>query len=66
LLRGLPHEEVRQQLKKLPWREIPMQNRTTTTGHGRRLKVCAIQTGLLFREDASRVRTGTAPRAGLT
>ncbi|NUK26650.1 hypothetical protein HRW14_28610 [Streptomyces lunaelactis] len=43
---------LRKQLKKLPWREIPLQNRTTATGHGRRevrrLKVCTVQPGLLF------------------
>ncbi|MFV5995796.1 ISAs1 family transposase [Streptomyces sp. NPDC056231] len=40
------------QLKKLPWRQIPLQDRTTTTGHGRReirrLKVCTVQPGPLF------------------
>ncbi|WP_431607810.1 ISAs1 family transposase [Streptomyces lunaelactis] len=43
---------LRKQLKKLPWREIPLQNRTTATGHSRRevrrLKVCTVQPGLLF------------------
>lgn len=45
-------KRLRKQLKKLPWREIPLQNRTTATGHGRRevrrLKVCTVQPGLLF------------------
>jgi Transposase len=37
---------------RLPWREIPLQERTTATGHGhrkvRRLKACTVQPGLLF------------------
>ncbi|WP_329538410.1 ISAs1 family transposase (plasmid) [Streptomyces sp. NBC_01450] len=45
-------KKLRKQLKKLPWRQIPLQDRTTTTGHGRReirrLKVCTVQPGLLF------------------
>ncbi|MFE4775770.1 ISAs1 family transposase [Streptomyces sp. NPDC056713] len=45
-------EKLRKQLKTLPWHEIPLQNRTTATGHGRRevrrLKVCTVQPGLLF------------------
>ncbi|MFC8370932.1 ISAs1 family transposase [Streptomyces sp. NPDC057239] len=45
-------KKLRKQLKKLPWREIPLQFRTTATGHGRRevrrLKVCTVQPGLFF------------------
>ncbi|WP_055534317.1 ISAs1 family transposase [Streptomyces graminilatus] len=45
-------KKLRRQLKKLPWREIPLQNRTTAGGHGRRevrrLKVCTVEPGLLF------------------
>ncbi|MEU9369509.1 ISAs1 family transposase [Streptomyces avermitilis] len=29
-------KKLRKQLRKLPWREIPPQHRTTATGHGRR------------------------------
>lgn len=42
---------LRQQLKVLPWKQIPLQDRTRTTGHGRseirRLKVCTVNS-LLF------------------
>ncbi|WP_314220356.1 ISAs1 family transposase [Streptomyces zaehneri] len=45
-------KRLRRQLKTPPWHEIPLQNRTTATGHGRRevrrLKVCTVQAGLLF------------------
>ncbi|MEU0213374.1 ISAs1 family transposase [Streptomyces canus] len=45
-------KKLRKQLRQLPWREIPLQDRTTATGHGRRevrrLKVCTVQPGLLF------------------
>jgi predicted transposase YbfD/YdcC len=45
-------KKLRKQLRRLPWREIPLQNRTTKAGHGRRevrrLKVCTVQPGLLF------------------
>ncbi|MDQ1042324.1 ISAs1 family transposase [Streptomyces sp. V4I2] len=45
-------KKPRKQLRRLPWREIPLQARTTEAGHGRRevrrLKVCTVQTGLLF------------------
>jgi predicted transposase YbfD/YdcC len=45
-------KKLRKQLRHLPWREIPLQARTTGAGHGRRevrrLKVCTVQTGLLF------------------
>ncbi|WP_237533232.1 ISAs1 family transposase [Streptomyces sp. SID685] len=37
-------QKLRKQIKRLPWSEIPLQGRITTTGHGRReirqLKVC--------------------------
>jgi predicted transposase YbfD/YdcC len=40
------------QLKRLPWDDIPLQDRTTHRGHGRsevrHLKVCTVQPGLLF------------------
>ncbi|MFD8817036.1 ISAs1 family transposase [Streptomyces sp. NPDC059627] len=45
-------KKLRRQLRRLPWREIPLQARTTGAGHGRRevrrLKVCTVQPGLLF------------------
>lgn len=45
-------KKLRKQLRRLPWREIPLQARTTGAGHGRRevrrLKVCTVQPGLLF------------------
>ncbi|MFE2969347.1 hypothetical protein ACFXKC_37910 [Streptomyces sp. NPDC059340] len=45
-------KKLRKQLRHLPWREIPLQNRTTGAGHGRRevrrLKVCTVQPGRLF------------------
>jgi predicted transposase YbfD/YdcC len=44
-------KKLRQQVKKLPWREIPLQARTRGSGHGRgeirRIKVCTVD-GLLF------------------
>ncbi|MFI7097081.1 ISAs1 family transposase [Streptomyces lydicus] len=45
-------KKLRKQLRRLPWREIPLQARTTGAGHGRRevrrLKVCTVQPALLF------------------
>jgi predicted transposase YbfD/YdcC len=45
-------KKLRKQLRQLPWREIPLQDRTTATGHRRRevrrLKACTVQPGLLF------------------
>jgi predicted transposase YbfD/YdcC len=45
-------KKLRKRLRLLPWREIPLQDRTTALGHGRRevrrLKVCTVQPGLLF------------------
>ncbi|MFF8374456.1 ISAs1 family transposase [Streptomyces lydicus] len=45
-------KKLRKQLRRLPWRKIPLQARTTGAGHGRRevrrLKVCTVQPGLLF------------------
>ncbi len=39
-------KKLRKQLKSLPWRDIPLQDRTRTSGHGRqeirRLKVCTV------------------------
>ncbi|WP_327370338.1 ISAs1 family transposase [Streptomyces sp. NBC_01217] len=44
-------KKLRKQMKSLPWKQIPLQNRTTEKGHGRgeirRLKVCTVA-GLLF------------------
>lgn len=44
-------KKLREQLKSLPWKQIPLQDRTRTTGHGRseirRLKVCTVG-NLLF------------------
>ncbi|WP_229919920.1 ISAs1 family transposase [Streptomyces minutiscleroticus] len=45
-------KKLRKQLRHLPWRQIPLQARTTGAGHGRRevrrLKVCTARPGLLF------------------
>src|SRR3954452_23884738 len=39
-------KRLREQLQVLPWKQIPLQDRTRTTGHGRseirRLKVCTV------------------------
>lgn len=39
-------KKLRKQLKSLPWKQIPLQDRTRTTGHGRSenrmLKVCTV------------------------
>jgi predicted transposase YbfD/YdcC len=44
-------EKLRKQLKALPWKEIPLQDRTRATGHGRseirRIKACTVN-NLLF------------------
>lgn len=44
-------KKLRTQLKSLPWKQIPLQDRTRTIGHGRceirRLKVCTVN-NLLF------------------
>ncbi|WP_442816416.1 ISAs1 family transposase [Streptomyces sp. NBC_01233] len=44
-------KKLRKQMKSLPWKQIPLQNRTVGTGHGRseirRIKVCTVA-GLLF------------------
>lgn len=43
---------LHRQLKRLPWREIELHDRTVEDGHGRqeirRLKVCTVRPGLLF------------------
>jgi hypothetical protein len=43
-------KKLRSQLRRLPWREIPLQHRTREGVHGRgeirRLKVCTVQPGL--------------------
>ncbi|MFE0730875.1 ISAs1 family transposase [Streptomyces antibioticus] len=45
-------KKLRRQLRRLPWRDVPLQHRTRTQGHGRReirrLKVCTVQPSLLF------------------
>ncbi|WP_405775290.1 ISAs1 family transposase [Streptomyces sp. NBC_01538] len=45
-------KKLRKQLRHLPWKQIPLQARTTGAGHGRRevrrLKVCTVRPGLLF------------------
>ncbi|WP_409467372.1 ISAs1 family transposase [Streptomyces sp. HC307] len=45
-------KNLRTQMKKLPWRDIPWRDRTIDTGHGRReirrLKFCTVRPGLLF------------------
>ena len=45
-------KKLRKQLRRLPWRQIPLQARSTGAGHGRRevrrLKVCTPRPGLLF------------------
>ncbi|WP_327710388.1 hypothetical protein OG912_18985 [Streptomyces sp. NBC_00464] len=54
-------KKLRKQMKSRPWKQIPLQNRTTEEGHGpgeiRRLKVCTV---------ASQLRTGNASRAMAT
>ncbi|WP_308375897.1 ISAs1 family transposase [Streptomyces sp. ISL-99] len=44
-------KKLRKQMKSLPWKEIPLQNRTTESAHGRgeirRIKVCTV-VGLLY------------------
>ncbi|WUH90248.1 ISAs1 family transposase [Streptomyces sp. NBC_00433] len=45
-------KKLRRQLRRLPWRQMPLLNRTRTAAHGRRevrrLKVCTVEAGLLF------------------
>ncbi|MFF4756912.1 ISAs1 family transposase [Streptomyces sp. NPDC002514] len=45
-------KKLLRQLRRLPWKQIPLQTRTTGAGHGRRevrrLKVCTVRPGLLF------------------
>ncbi|GHE14068.1 hypothetical protein GCM10010339_83420 [Streptomyces alanosinicus] len=45
-------KNLSKQLRRLPWKQIPLQARTTGAGHGRReirrLKVCTVRPGLLF------------------
>ena len=45
-------KKLQRQLRRLPWKQIPLLDRTRTVGHGRReirrLKVCTVQAGLLF------------------
>lgn len=46
------HKTLHRQLKRLPWHEIELHDRTVADGHGRReirrLKVCTVRPGLLF------------------
>lgn len=45
-------KKLRRELRRLPWRQMPLLDRTRTAGHGRRevrrLKVCTVEGGLLF------------------
>ncbi|WP_405721020.1 ISAs1 family transposase [Streptomyces sp. NBC_01537] len=45
-------KKLRRQLRLLPWRQMPLLDRTRTAGHGRRevrrLKVCTVEAALLF------------------
>ncbi len=45
-------KRLRRQLRRLPWQQMPLLDRTRATGHGRRevrrLKVCTVEAGLLF------------------
>ena len=45
-------KKLRRQLRRLPWQQMPLLDRTRTAGHGRhevrRLKVCTVEAGLLF------------------
>ncbi|TDT39632.1 putative transposase YbfD/YdcC [Streptomyces sp. BK208] len=45
-------KKLRKQLRRLPWRQIPLQARTTGSRHGRRevrrMKVCTVRPGLFF------------------
>ncbi|MER5916013.1 ISAs1 family transposase [Streptomyces sp. NPDC001982] len=45
-------KNLRRQLRRLSWRQMPVLDRTRTVGHGRRevrrLKVCTVEAGLLF------------------
>ncbi|MGW4519333.1 ISAs1 family transposase, partial [Streptomyces sp. NPDC004393] len=53
-------QKLRKQIKRLPWNEIPLQGRITTTGHGRReirrLKVCTVARGLRFPHAVQAIR----------
>ncbi|RKE22080.1 DDE family transposase [Streptomyces sp. TLI_171] len=46
------HPTLQQELRRLPWREVPLQNRTRATAHGRdeirRIKTCSVARGLDF------------------
>jgi predicted transposase YbfD/YdcC len=66
-------KKLRKQLGRLPWRDIPLLDRTRTTGHGRseirRLKVCTVQPGLLFPHAAQAIqikRRRTSRKTGKT
>ncbi|MGW9030595.1 ISAs1 family transposase [Streptomyces sp. NPDC055722] len=66
-------KKLRKQMKKLPWHQVPLQHRTTDTGHGRReirrLKVCTVRPGLLFPHAVQAIevkRRRTSRRTGKT
>jgi predicted transposase YbfD/YdcC len=46
------HPTLQQELKQLPWRQVPLQGRTRATAHGRdeirRIKTCSVARGLDF------------------
>ncbi|MFI9274609.1 ISAs1 family transposase [Kitasatospora sp. NPDC052896] len=46
------HPTLQQELRRLPWREVPLQNRIRATAHGRdeirRIKTCSVARGLDF------------------
>ncbi|WP_328351756.1 ISAs1 family transposase [Streptomyces sp. NBC_00445] len=66
-------KKLRKQMKELPWREVPLTDRTRDTGHGRReirrLKVCTVRPGLLFPHAVQAIeikRRRTSRRTGKT
>ncbi|WP_331737500.1 ISAs1 family transposase (plasmid) [Streptomyces sp. NBC_00984] len=54
------HPTLQQELKRLPWREVPLQDRTRATAHGRdeirRIKTCSVARGLDFPHAAQAVQ----------
>ncbi|POX58712.1 ISAs1 family transposase [Streptomyces sp. Ru62] len=54
------HPTLQQELKRLPWREVPLQVRTRATAHGRdeirRIKTCTVARGLDFSHAAQAVQ----------
>ncbi|MFF3920202.1 ISAs1 family transposase [Streptomyces sp. NPDC001852] len=57
-------QKLRKQIKRLPWSEIPLQGRTTTTGHGRReirrLKACTVGPACASRTPPRQYRSNAA------